>query len=162
MKKNGFTVVEVIVSFVLVTTISVFLFQLVLLLRNLYNNSDVKTELLNKQATLSNLIYESLNNKEIDKIAKVDENSIMFTYNDNSSETLNVDKSNKLITFGNYTTSLNENSNFGQVSFDIITINDNKILKIKAEILNEKFENKDFGLNIIYQFKNGELTLTGF
>ena len=162
IKKNGFTVVELIVSFTLVITICVFLFQLVLLLRNIYNNNDTKTELLNKQATLSNLIYESLNNKNIGEINKCGNTCIKFIYKDNTSEELSIDRDKKLIKYNNYSTYLPVNSNFGVISFDIISSNDRKILKIKVSIKNDKFNDKDFGLNIIYQFKEGEIVLSNF
>lgn len=162
IKKNGFTVVELIVSFTLVITICVFLFQLVLLLRNIYNNNDLKTELLNQQANFSDLIYKSLNNKDISEISKCGDTCIKFIYKDNTSEELNVDKDKKLIKYNNYSTYLPDNSNFGVISFDIISSNERKILKINVSIKNDKFDDKDFGLNIIYQFKEGSIVLSNF
>ena len=50
---NGFTVVELIVSFSLTLVITVFLFQIVINLKNLYTNSVIKTELVNIQSLVS-------------------------------------------------------------------------------------------------------------
>ena len=63
--KKGFTVVELIVSFSLVMVIVIFLFQIIISLKNLSTNSGVKTELLNKQSLISNEINKKLNNNEI-------------------------------------------------------------------------------------------------
>ena len=59
MNKKGFTVVELIVSFTLAMTISVFLFQIVINLKNLYTNSTIKTELINIQSLVSRQMNEN-------------------------------------------------------------------------------------------------------
>ncbi len=61
MKNNkGFTVVELLSSFVLVMIIVVFLFEIVLELRNVYINEAVRTEIVNKNAILATALNQKL------------------------------------------------------------------------------------------------------
>ena len=63
MKNNkGFTIIELAVSFVLVATISIVLLQLVLSLKSVYLEGDIKTTLLNKQGIMTKYIYDDINN----------------------------------------------------------------------------------------------------
>ena len=56
MNNKGFTMVELIASFSLTSIIVVMLLQIVFSLKEIQEYSDVKTELLTKQATISNKI----------------------------------------------------------------------------------------------------------
>ena len=78
--KKGFTVVELIVSFSLVMVIVIFLFQIVISLKNLYTNSGVKTELLNKQSLISNEINKKLSSNEIISLTKCGAYCVEFLY----------------------------------------------------------------------------------
>ena len=100
MNKKGFTVIELIVSFVLVITIATLLLQMVILLKNIYTSSGVKTEMLNKQAVISRQINKSLIEKEVSSVSNCGDYCIMFTYNTNETEELKIDIDNKIITFG--------------------------------------------------------------
>ena len=69
MNKKGFTVVELLASFTLTMIIVVFLFEIVLELKDVYVNNALKTKVLNQNAliatkldkTLDNLIVSSAN-----------------------------------------------------------------------------------------------------
>ena len=69
--KKGFTVVELIASFTLAIIIAVLMFQVVLIIKGIFTNSGLKTQLLNKQALISDNIYRkksaSLTNSLRDK-----------------------------------------------------------------------------------------------
>lgn len=70
MKSNekGFTLIEIIVTFCLISTISFLLFQIILSLKNLYTSSDYKTVLLIDQGNLTRRMNDDffgLNLKEI-------------------------------------------------------------------------------------------------
>ena len=58
--KKGFTVVELIASFTLAIIIAVLMFQVVLVLKGIFTNSGLKTQLLNKQALISDNIYKKI------------------------------------------------------------------------------------------------------
>ena len=89
--KKGFTVVELIVSFSLVMVIAIFLFQIVIGLKNLYTNSGLKTELLNKQSLISNEINKKLTTKGISTLSKCGSYCVEFLYSDGTSDKMTID-----------------------------------------------------------------------
>ena len=60
MKKNGFTVLELIVSFTLAATIGFFLLKITMVIKDLYNTSMIRTNIINKQN-----IIETIRNDNI-------------------------------------------------------------------------------------------------
>lgn len=158
--KKGFTVVELIVSFALTMTVAVFLFQIVIILKNLYNNSGLKTELLNKQALISNKMNTSFNEKGINLVTKCGSYCINFIYDDGTSEKLLIDYEKNKIEFGTYTTVLPNKSYFGEVLIDVVysgtfgPSSNNALLDVKIPIYNDDFKEQNFGVNIVYQFNH--------
>ena len=55
-KKNGFTTVELIVTFTLVSVITYFLLEIIIVLKNIYSDSGIRTNVLTQQALLSEKI----------------------------------------------------------------------------------------------------------
>ena len=68
MKKSnkGITIVELVVSISILSIVVLFLFQLILSLKEVYTSSGVKTEMLNKQAIINREINEDLINKQLE------------------------------------------------------------------------------------------------
>ena len=66
MKKSnkGITIVELVVSISILSIVVLFLFQLILSLKEVYTSSGVKTEMLNKQAIINREINEDLINND--------------------------------------------------------------------------------------------------
>ena len=63
MKNNkGFSTVELVVSFSICMVVVVILFQIVVSLRELYEKSGIKTELLNKKKIFIQVLPEELRN----------------------------------------------------------------------------------------------------
>lgn len=158
--KKGATVVELLVSFALVMIISIFLFQLVISLKELYDNSIIKTELLNKQSLISNKLNSSLNNKEIATISKCGLYCLNFNYTDGDTERLVLDLPNKTLEFGNYKTNLPEGSYFANPNIAIsyaATFNNyanNAMVIIDIPIYSDKIKNQNFGVRVIYQYNS--------
>lgn len=156
--KKGFTVIELISSFTLAVIIAVLMFQVVLVLKTTFTNSGLKTQLLNKQALISNYIYKNINEKGLSTITKCGNKCIRFTYFDNTTSDL-VFSENKL-SFGDYKFSLDKKSSFGNVLVSVDKVEVSKlgtpdsVLQIKLPINNTTFENQDFGINIVYQFNS--------
>ena len=65
LNNKGFTVVELLASFILTMIIVVFLFEIVLELRNLYLNESVRTVSINENALVVNAIHNNLDDKII-------------------------------------------------------------------------------------------------
>lgn len=168
--KKGFTVVELIVSFSLTMVIVVFLFQIVISLKNMYTANSLKTELLNKQAIISDKINSSFNKKTITSVTKCGSYCLNFVYNDNTSEILKIDYNENSFQFGSYKTILPDNSYISNPSIDIVYSgtflenSNNSILVINIPIYNEFLKNQNYGINVLYQYNSNEydLYLPGF
>lgn len=164
--KKGATVVELIVSFALVMVISIFLFQLVISVKELYDNSVIKTELLNKQSLISNQLNLALNKKEISSISKCGLYCLYFNYSDGKTDRLSIDLTNNTLEFGTYKTDLPSDSYFANPNIAIsyaATFNsyaDNAMVIIDIPIYNDKIKDQNFGVNIIYQYNSNITDLT--
>ena len=162
--KKGFTVVELIASFTLAIIIAVLMFQVVLVLKGIFTNSGLKTQLLNKQALISDNIYRKIIEKGISTISKCGTKCLRFTYLDNTTSDL-VFEENKLA-FEDYKFALDNKSSFGPITVEVEKVsvvslgNPDSILQIKLPIYNTTFENQDFGINIVYQFSSSSANIT--
>lgn len=162
MKNNkGFTIVELLVSFVLAMIIVIILFELIINLKELYQTSGLKTEMLNKQNLMTDKIYSDLTEKKVTIINSCGTECVEFTFNDGTIKMLSIDSNNGIVTYDNYTIKLNNGSYFSK-----ITINDvgmlteaanNRIFSINIPIYNPLFKNDNFGINIVYIYNNYEV-----
>ena len=158
MNKKGFTVVELIVSFALTMLVVTFLFEMIISLKDIYVESGIKSQLLNKQAIISSKVNNDFKNKTIKIALKCGSGCLNFFFDDNSSTKLIVDTNSNLFTYGNYTTKLIDGSSFG--AFDIrnetvlgVNSGDNdSFVIIKIPISHPLLKTDDFGINITYQY----------
>ena len=95
MKKSnkGITIVELVVSISILSIVVLFLFQLILSLKEVYTSSGVKTEMLNKQAIINREINEDLINKQLELARSCSSsadviNCISFYFKDGTSKRL--------------------------------------------------------------------------
>ena len=168
--KKAFTTVELIVSFSLTMVIVVFLFQLVVSLKNIYIANLLKTELLNMQAIISDKINTSFSKKTIKNITKCGSYCLNFIYSDNSKEMLKIDYNENSIEFGSYKDVLPDNSYISNPSIDLAYSgtfskkSNNALLIINIPIYNDFLKNQNYGINVIYQYnsENYNLSLPGF
>lgn len=168
MKKNGFTTVELIITFSLIGFILIFLFEVVVIVREAYISTGFRTELVNKQANISRIINKELSSRTITNIANCGNECINISFDNGSTAKLEIKREEKLFTFGNYTTELVNNSSFGSVFVE--THNDpnvsnskkNSILRINIPIIHELYKDEDFGINIVYLYDNRVNDLPNF
>lgn len=152
MKKNGFTVVELIVSFTLVSIISIILFQLIFSLKDLYVGGDIKTTLLNKQGIMTKKINDDLTERTLLGISGCGVSCLNFAYSDGNSQLL-VDVAASTITYDDYTMKLSEGSEFGELDFSNYAISStpntsNSFFNLNIPIVS-KFFDSDFGIHIV-------------
>ena len=154
MKNKGFTIVEMLSAFILSSIIIIILFELIINLKEIYQSSGIKTELLNKQYLMTNKIYKDLNEKNVLNISPCEgENKcISFTYSDGTIKNLEIDETNKTIAYDNYIIKLNNATNFGDITIDTAPTNESKILNIKVPIYNNIIKDTDFGIHIVYKY----------
>ncbi len=173
MNKKGFTTVELLVSFTLVSIIVFFLFEIIFALKDIYVSSGIKTKLLTKQATISEIInddFTSLNLLYADKCDSSDPNvdkevCINFAFQDITKQ-LVVDRENGTITWGSISTNLISGSEFGNIKItkeNLVHAEDtetlNGILTINIPIYHKLLEGQDFGININYQYNSNKVSL---
>ena len=80
MNKNnkGFTLIELIVSFSLTMMIIIVLFEIIFLLKEVYEKSGLKTELLNHQNILIDKIYTDLNEDILLSIDDCEDDCVVY------------------------------------------------------------------------------------
>jgi len=162
--KKGFTVVELVVTFSVTIVIATFLLQLILSLNNIYLSSGIKTEIMNKQSLISNQINKTLTEKSISSLTSCGNYCLKFNYSDYTSDVFTIDYATNILSFGDYSTNLPEDTYFKNVSVDIVyaaTIDeddDNAILNIKIPIKNDDIKD-DFYVNVAYQFNTNDTNI---
>lgn len=154
MKNNrGITVIEMIVSFSLTAIVMMLLLQLLVSLNTLYNKSGTKTELLTKQAILTEQIYNDLNNNIL-SISKDGLNKVVFTLTTGETRELIVNEENHLIIYNGQTTKYSEDTIVSTLNVEnkIITTTDlglnNALLEINIDVTYPNVKG-DYGVHII-------------
>ena len=104
MNKKGFTLVEVLVSLALVSTIAIFLFQIIFIIRDIYAEKNIKSELYIESSNLSNVINKDIFNKEADGIYiktvnKVSDDELYLVYSDGTRNNIIINRENNTITY---------------------------------------------------------------
>lgn len=172
LKNNkGVTLVEMIVSMTLLIIISTFLFQMIISLKELYNSSGIKTEMLTKQANISKMINTDLKEKGIKVAQKCSDldNCLAFYFEDGTNKTLKFTKRTNeqeaYLEYGDYRLNLVDKSDFGVYKIETSTVpnlglNNNSILKIEIPITHPLLRNQDFGINIVYQYNNQNTSIS--
>lgn len=168
--KKGFTVIELIVSFSLVMVIVIFLFQIVIGLRNLYVNSGLKTELLNIQSLLSKEINKKMANNNLVSVLKCGSYCLNFVYSNGESDKLQIDYNKNTLQFGNYKAILPNNSYLGNANVSYAFAGtfledvDNTMILISIPIYSENFKDENFEIKVVYQYNSNlnEIYLTDF
>lgn len=148
MNKKGFTVVELCVSFSLVSVIAIMLFNLIFSLKELYVSGDIKTTLLNRQGIMTKKIYDDLNGRDLRSINACGVSCLTFTYTDGKANLL-IDVGANTITYDNYTMKLEKGTSIGDVEFNFIPSEQgDAVFNINIPIYSNLLED-NFGLNIV-------------
>lgn len=150
MKNNkGFTVVELLASFTLTMIIVVFLFEIVLELKNIYINESIKTESINKNAVVATAIHKLLDEPNLSNVSC-------------SGSTCTITPSNKKIIIGNKTVTVGnqkftypEKTELQNLDIDIIpyvaTTANHNIVKIRYDVVSGDLD-KPIKFNYIYTY----------
>ena len=160
MNNKGFTVVELITTFVVASAIALLLFNVVLIIKNFYSSSNIKTNLLINQGNLSEQFNFATLNADISSIDPCIDSvkCYEFTYSDGNKYKLIIESN--IIKFGNYTYKLDSGSHIDEEGvtvtrekIDSVSSGEkNAILNVKIPIISDQFPGKDFGLNYVYPY----------
>ncbi|MBR3523123.1 MAG: prepilin-type N-terminal cleavage/methylation domain-containing protein [Bacilli bacterium] len=163
MKNNkGFTLVELITSFALASVIMIFIFNIVVILKNNYISKSVRTDLLIKQSLLSQKMNEDFTNNNVKDVVTCDSDKkcYEFTFADDTVKQLKISADDKTITYGDYTYELTNSSYASKINvsaksitLDDVTLNDS-LLVIDIPILNKKYTDTNFGVKVVYQYNS--------
>ncbi len=160
MNNKGFTLVELISSFTLALIIMFFLFQIVIAVKEVYVSSGLKTEMLIKQANMERKIGLDLKEKVLKSVTSCGDDCYTFLYNDDTSKNLSVDRSKKVIIYGDYQIEMLDGSSIGTFSISKNTVpgvdekKNDTILTIDIPVQNKILANRNFGVHLIYQYNS--------
>ena len=165
MKKNGFTVVELLTTFVLITIVVSLLILMANTLSKIYSTTSVKTELYYKQSIISRKLNESFLNKSITQIDRCSNstNCVILTYSDLSTKRIEIDDA--LIHIGDEAFDIVKHSIIGDVKIDVIyspidqNYKSDSIFNLRIPITYKNIDG-DFGINLVYQFNRNSVRVS--
>ena len=180
IKNNkGVTIVELIVSATLLFVILTFLFQIIIMLKEVYSSSGIKTEMLTKQALISKMINDDLSTKKIELASDCSQdinnrNCLYLYFEDGTQKKLEIipktNNTEAAISYGNnedkYKVELVSGANFGSyhISYteiaNVLGSTNNAILNINIPIMHPSLGNDDYGINIVYQYNSNSTSIT--
>ena len=159
MKNNkGFTLIELAISFCIISTISILLFQILISIKDLYLEGNLKTTFLNKQGIMTRKIYEDFEEYNITSMTSCGLQCLTFNFTSKTdgstkSANLEVDPFNMLITYDSYSIEYTNGSTIGKIIVDYnSTGTDQNILKIKIPVYNTLIDG-DYGLNLVTPYE---------
>lgn len=156
MNKKGFTLVELITTFALTAVIVTILINVSVVIRNMYNKAQIKTQLLIEQANLSNALNTKINKKMLEDYSTCTDSSFCynFVFSDGSTEKLIV--TNSSIKFGNYVYKIQNGTEIKNPSLSKAEVSpdssNSEFLVLKIPIVNKLYPDDDFGINLVYQY----------
>ena len=169
MNNKGFTLIEVLVSLSLVTLISIFLFQIIFIIRDIYVEKSVKSELYIESSNISNMINKEILNKEasgitLKEVKKVNNSQLYFSYSDSTKIYIDIDRVNSIISYGNVDTKILANTTIGNIdlyhNYLDNGLNENGIFVIKVPLTYKNYNN-DFSIRIIARYNSTKTLVTG-
>lgn len=148
MNKKGFTVIEMMSTFILVTAAAILLVRLALTVKEIYTINDLKTVLYVKQANIMDKIYNDINNKTLSSMSSCGTNCIQFTYSDGAKQ-LVIDTNKNTIRYDNYTYKLTDSNYINSIVDNSYSSSSGNIFNVNISI-KDKLVAGEYGINIIF------------
>ena len=158
MNKKGMTLVELITTFALTAVIVVLLINVIVVIKNVYSKSSIKSELYINQSNLSNALNSKINNDNLDYYEEcvIDNSLLCVDFNFINGESIRLSVSEKEIKFGEYIYKLDNNTKVMNPSINVEYINleenGNNIMTLRIPIQSTFYPNIDFGINLVYLY----------
>lgn len=162
--KKGMTIIELIVTFTLVSTVAVVLFQIAMIVQGIYNKYETTTEMLSDVAIISNQLNNELLDKQIIMIEAciAISNCYEFTYSDYTKDVLKYDEMS--IIFGDFKKTFINNVILSDIKIDNFIspvtnefVNDS-FITIKIEVTSEQLDEK-FYINVLHQYNSNYINI---
>lgn len=142
--QKGFSIIELIVSFSVCLVIAVILFQIVISLRELYEQSGLTTELLNKQNIIVDKIYDDILSVGLESASSCGTYCVEFKFKNASIKTFKYESA-KLF-YDDYVTNLNNGVTVGNISINT----QNNVVSIQLPITHKLFPKDNFDIQIVH------------
>ena len=161
MNNKGFTLVELITTFAITSVIIIILMNVIVIIKDILSNTEIKTELYINQWNLSNAINSRIRNNENHLIEydTCEDASFcyMFTFEDYTTSKLMIEDS--VITFDKYVYKLDKNTKVIDPTLETIadTSTSNThldLIVLKIPIKSSIYPDLDFGITSIYLKKS--------
>lgn len=154
MNKKGLTIVELIVSFSLAVTIGFFLFKITIIIKDLYTNNYIKTNIISKQNVITERMYDDFLYNDVKVVLKCGTNCTRFIFSDNTEKLFLIE--NNTFKWGDFTLKLTDGSTFNNVVINNrkdLANNEynNSLLSIKINIKNPALKD-EFITNIVVPY----------
>ena len=160
MNKKGFTLVELITTFSLSAIIIVILINVVLIIKNMSSEENMKTKLFKDQSYLSNVLNSKINGDNVISYRPCNSSNFCYNFTLNSGEIVKLEVSDTYIKAGDYTYNIKDNVEVENMEVRVIPIEvsdtkmNNSFLIIKIPITYKLYPNEDFGINLVYPFNS--------
>lgn len=165
MNKKGFTLIELILSLSIGVATLITLFQIVFMVRNIYVESGIKVKMLEKQLIINQKVNNDFASKKLIVAKKCSNTCVEFTFQSGEIKRLEYNRSTKIFKYGDFSTKLVGQSNFGNISINVEKIYEptslatDSILTIDVPIYNSLFQGDNFGLKLVYQFNSAMVSI---
>ena len=172
MNKKGFTLIELLVSISLVSLVAYFLFQIIFVIRDIYAEKTLKSELYIETSNVTNIINKDITTKLNDDIKLINANKVSddildIVYSDGSIMEVKIDRLSNKISYGTYSVDILKEAKIGSIklyyNYDVNDLEKNGVFYVKIPVSLEKY-NQDFSIYIYsrydssYALIGGELT----
>jgi len=146
MNSKGLTLIELIVTFALAISLIIILINVVIIIKNNYEDTETRTNLVVNQSTLSNLMNNRFSAGNLASYESC-EGTFCYTFTFTNGDAITLNVTSNSITFGSYVYKLDNLSTIINPSLTI----DNPFLIIKIPIKTKLYPNEDFGINLVYK-----------
>lgn len=162
--KKGFTIVELLTSFALAMVVMVFIFNIVLSLKNSYIFNATKSELVLNQSLLSTELNSDFEAGKILSFEPCGASTTncytikMLVIDEEKTKTLNIDVESNKIKYGTYNYVLDDSESIGAITICKNQTNAsgrmNSYLIIEIPITSTIVTKGDFGVKVIYPYND--------
>ena len=150
MKNNkGFSILELIVSFTISTVVIITLFQIILVLKELYEKSAIKTSILNKQNIIVDLIYTDILESGLSSVSScepIDSKCVKFNFFNGLSKELKYSAGDSVISYDSYLTNVLGGTTVENFEFSL----NNEVYYVRVPITHKLFNNEKFDIRIVH------------
>ncbi len=165
MKKNGFTLIELVTTFALSAVIIIILFNIVLVIKDLYTKYDIKSGIIIEQGNLSSLINKKFYDNTLISYEPCSNDDFCYIFKFENGIESKLEVYEDYIKFDNYRYEKKQGVVIGKPIMDKITVNvsntsiNNSFYIIQIPISNKLYKNEDLGINIVFPYNSNKIEL---